>query len=96
MIPAHLTARRNSAALGEKVTNEEFRGQIARALQEHAKLGELQQILRDFAASGGERTIAERIVEELRGSAEDGRQEDLLLELLDIVTGWCDPTKRIW
>lgn len=53
-------------------------------------------LLREFKEAGGTRDEAFHILEELRAHAVDEQQEDLILELMDVVCGWCHKDLRIW
>lgn len=59
-------------------------------------LAVLRQELVEFAAQGGASHDAESVLRELRGLVESSEDEDVILELLDIASGWCAPRMRIW
>lgn len=59
-------------------------------------LAVLRQELVEFAAQGGTSHDAESVLRELRGLVESSEDEDVILELLDIASGWCAPRMRIW
>lgn len=59
-------------------------------------LPQLREALVEFAARGGTRAEAEAVIGQLRAQFTDEVQEDLVLELLDLATGWCAPRMRVW
>lgn len=52
--------------------------------------------LREFRDRGLTRIEARQIFEALRGRAADEAQEDRILEVLDIVAGFCSPELTVW
>lgn len=61
-----------------------------------ASFVELHEILRAFAHGGGTKDEAELIISEMRKHDRPQREDDVLLDLLDVVTGFCQPKWRIW
>ena len=58
---------------------------------------ELRHSLKEFAADGGTRDAADRLLNEIRTAvAADEATEDTVLELLDFVAGFCAPMMRVW
>jgi hypothetical protein len=57
------------------------------------ELRQLRSILVDFAADGGDRDDATRVIEALRHEL---GEVEALLDLLDLVCGFCEPRLRIW
>ena len=53
------------------------------------------RILQRFRDNGGQKEEASFVLEELRHEVEED-QEDVLLEALDRISGWCRPELRIW
>ena len=51
-------------------------------------------LLIEFKEAGGTQADAYHLLASLRN--EPGMNEDLVLDLLDLVTGWCYPSNRIW
>lgn len=49
-----------------------------------------------FKREGGQQTEAIHILESMRNEATGKQAEDIVLDLLDFVTGYCSPTIRIW
>jgi len=58
-------------------------------------LEHLLDVLKDFQAVGGSRDDAYRALESIRERA-DEEVEDVILEGMDIVVGFCAPSARIW
>ena len=52
-------------------------------------------LLRKFKDAGGGQQTAYRVLEALREHADD-ETEDVILELMDAVIGWCSPQQTIW
>ena len=61
---------------------------------------QLRAILLRYQASGVTAEQVAGLLQELRASAQDGAQdearEDVILDALDMVTGWCTPQLRVW
>jgi len=53
------------------------------------------QALHDFKEGGGEQAEAYSTLEKLRSEL-GPEQEDLLLEVMDVVSGFCNAKDRIW
>ncbi|PHV36143.1 hypothetical protein [Janthinobacterium sp. BJB304] len=70
------------------------------ALDARAGLLMLRAILLRYKASGVTAAQVAGLLQELRASAQDGVQdearEDVILDALDLVTGWCTPQLRVW
>lgn len=70
------------------------------ALDARAGLLTLRAILLRYKASGVTAAQVAGLLQELRASAQDGAQdearEDMILDALDLVTGWCTPQLRVW
>ena len=70
------------------------------ALDARAGLLTLRAILLRYKASGVTAAQVAGLLQELRASAQDGVQdearEDVILDALDLVTGWCTPQLRVW
>ena len=71
------------------------RGLLA-ALDARAGLLALRTILLRYHASGVTAAQVAGLLQELRASAQDGAREDVILDALDMVTGWCAPHLRVW
>jgi len=68
---------------------------IEALLKGGVRLREIQEALVEFKESGGTQEQAIAILERARGEVGEA-QEDLLLEALDLVSGFCAPDWRIW
>ncbi|WP_332861500.1 hypothetical protein [Janthinobacterium svalbardensis] len=70
------------------------------ALDARAGLLTLRAILLRYRASGVTAAQVAALLQELRASTQDGAQdearEDVILDALDLVTGWCAPQLRVW
>lgn len=56
------------------------------------------QILRQFHACGGEQRVAYDVLDEMLDPAKEVSEdlEDLVLDIMDIVVGYCHADRRIW
>lgn len=72
---------------------QELERRLRAGLVTKRRVDELRAILVDFAAEGGGRDDAARVLDALR--VELGEVE-AVLDLLDVVCGFCDPPLRIW
>lgn len=66
------------------------------ALDARAGLLTLRAILLRYKASGVTAAQVAALLQELRPSMEEGPLEDVILDALDMVTGWCTPQLRVW
>lgn len=66
------------------------------ALDARAGLLTLHAILLRYKASGVTAEQVESLLQELRGATQDEALEDVILDALDMVTGWCGPQLRVW
>lgn len=73
-----------------------MREDLLTALQAGAGYPELHQLLVAFAQAGGTSDQAVAILEDLRAAPAPDALEDLVLELLDVATGWCAVHERVW
>lgn len=72
-----------------------LRTEIGAAIERGASLEEIVGILRKFRDQGTTAKAATEVLEAMRAGA-DERTEDRLLEILDVVTGFCRPEYRVW
>jgi hypothetical protein len=56
----------------------------------------LLSLIRQFKEHGGSRDDAYRILQELRDDQSASDYEDTILELMDVVSGFCAEHLRIW
>ncbi|MEM6769083.1 MAG: hypothetical protein AAF597_00750 [Bacteroidota bacterium] len=66
------------------------------ALHSSANLDELLLIVRQFKHEGGTQEEAEQSLMNLLSEDIDEPSDDLIREVLDFVTGWCQPSNTIW
>jgi hypothetical protein len=66
------------------------------ALDARAGLLTLRAILLRYQASSVTAAQVAALLQELRPSMQDGSLEDVILDALDMVTGWCGPQLRVW
>ena len=79
------------------MTESDLKAVISDGLQSGKTAFELHHSLREFAADGGTRNAADRMLNEIRiAGAADEAMEDTVLELLDFVAGSCAPMMRVW
>jgi hypothetical protein len=58
---------------------------------------EIKTVLLDYKNTGGEQAKAQKIVEDIRKSFENNEMfKNRTLEVLDLITGWCNPKFRVW
>ncbi|NHQ89874.1 hypothetical protein [Janthinobacterium lividum] len=66
------------------------------ALDARAGLLTLHAILLRYQASGVTAAQVASLLHELRPATQEGALDDVILDALDIVTGWCGPQLRVW
>ncbi|MDQ4625423.1 MULTISPECIES: hypothetical protein [Janthinobacterium] len=66
------------------------------ALDARAGLLTLRAILLRYKASGVTAAQVAALLQELRSATQEGPLEDVILDALDMVTGWCTPQLRVW
>lgn len=66
------------------------------ALDARAGLLPLRAILLRYEASGVTAAQVAGLLQELRAATRDEALEDVILDALDMVTGWCTPQLRVW
>ena len=66
------------------------------ALDARAGLLTLRAILLRYHASGVTAAQVAALLQELRPVTQEGPLEDVILDALDMVTGWCAPHLRVW
>jgi hypothetical protein len=87
---------RQDADDGSRVAlRERFERAVRDALDTGTSLDGLTEVVRDFQSRGLSQAEATDSLGGLRASLAEG-DEDRILELLDVVTGWCSPRMRIW
>ena len=66
------------------------------ALDARAGLLALRAILLRYKASGVTAAQVAALLHELRPATQEWPLEDVILDALDMVTGWCAPHLRVW
>jgi hypothetical protein len=66
------------------------------ALESGSGLLTLRAILLRYKASDVTAAQVAGLLQELRPATQEGPLEDVILDALDIVTGWCAPHLRVW
>lgn len=64
--------------------------------KQHGDLSALRKFLIRFRDNGMDKETMLENMEELRGSSASGETENILLELMDFITGWCKPGQSIF
>jgi hypothetical protein len=77
------------------MNSSRLKDQVIDLVEIEASLEELISIVRTFKEAGGSREDAYAILQQARFEVDD-RKEDRLLELMDFVSGYCSPEKRLW
>ena len=70
--------------------------ELLAALDARAGLLTLRAILLRYHASGVTAAQVAALLHELRPATQEGPLEDVILDALDMVTGWCTPQLRVW
>lgn len=78
------------------MTNELLLEELSGAISAHRPLGQVIATLREYRMQGVSRGEVQSALERLRESAPDEATEDRILEVLDIVSGFCPPEKTVW
>ena len=66
------------------------------ALESGSGLLTLRAILLRYKASGVTAAQVAGLLQELCPATQEGPLEDVILDALDMVTGWCAPHLRVW
>ena len=70
--------------------------ELLAALDARAGLLTLRAILLRYHASGVTAAQVAALLHELRPATQEGPLDDVILDALDMVTGWCAPQLRVW
>jgi len=70
--------------------------EIKEALQKNVSLPTLVDLLYQYKQIGGLQKEAYAILEKIRDNDIKESMEDRVLELMDVVSGFCSQDKRIW
>jgi hypothetical protein len=75
----------------------ELASELRRLVRPQTSLEDVFASLSDFKKLGGTQAEALEVLEQLRAeSRDDETQEDSILEMMDIASGWCNPRFRVW
>jgi hypothetical protein len=69
---------------------------IEEGLSQNIDFHEFRKILLLFKEEGGNQEDALIVLEDLRQKSENQKVEDNILEIMDLVTGWCNVDLRVW
>lgn len=75
--------------------SERFSWSIRAALARDAALADFMPLLREYRGLGLAQEEALQVLESLRGNS-GSATEDRILEVMDVVAGWCAPHNRVW
>lgn len=70
--------------------------ELRTALDARAGLLALRAILLRYKASGVTAAQVAGLLHDMRAATQDEALEDVILDALDMVTGWCGPELRVW
>lgn len=74
-----------------------MRSILKKGIRDNKSLHDLRAEIVNFKNGGGSQQEARRILSELRSEFRSkADKEDRVLELLDLVSGWCNPSLLIW
>jgi uncharacterized protein YacL (UPF0231 family) len=67
------------------------------SIENKSDLTQIREVLRAYKNAGGKQASAQKVVENLRIFFDKNEVfEDITLEILDFIVGWCNPHNRIW
>ena len=75
--------------------NFQLRDALVESLNADSTGGKAHKTLERFAESGGSMNVALATLQSMREDMGEDR-EDLVLEIMDCVVGWCHPDLWIW
>jgi hypothetical protein len=78
------------------MTSEHLSQELEAAISAELPLRQMVSTLREFRCSGVTRHEVQLALESLRARARDEATEDRILEVLDIVTGFCPRESTVW
>ncbi|KHD08156.1 hypothetical protein PN36_27630 [Candidatus Thiomargarita nelsonii] len=68
---------------------------LTEALQKNSPIEKLEQIVKDLLGKGYSKESILAEFEDFRETTTDEDYEDVVLEVMDFLTGWCSPHKRL-
>jgi len=78
------------------MTTEHLSQELEAAISAELPLQQIISTLREYRRSGVTRGEVRLALESLRARARDEATEDRILEVLDIVSGFCPREKTVW
>lgn len=69
---------------------------IEEGVTQNIDFHEFRKVLLLFKEEGGSQEDALLILEDLRQNVKNQKVEDKILEIMDLVTGWCKADLRVW
>ncbi|MFJ8459101.1 hypothetical protein ACIQ57_08220 [Lysinibacillus xylanilyticus] len=82
--------------MNKEYDNKKLKTDIHDGLINHYEFFDLLKILKEYKDAGGKQNDAYAVLESLREAIKDDSYEDRILELLDVVVGFCSLHVRIW
>lgn len=77
-------------------TKIDLASELRRLVRPQPSLEDVFASLSDFEKLGGTQAEALEVLEELRAESRDEAEEDCILEMMDIASGWCAARLRVW
>lgn len=74
----------------------DFESEITQALSKRASLPMLRNIVQRYKQRGGTQKNAYGTLEKIRQGYREAPCEDLVLDLMDFVAGFCSKDQKIW
>ena len=78
------------------MTDQQIVEQLDTVIASGAPLGQIVNVLRQYREAGVAREEAMGALETLRSQAHDENREDRILEVMDIVSGFCSQENTVW
>ncbi len=78
------------------MTDQQIVEQLDTVIASNAPLGQIVNVLRKYREAGVAREEAMGALETLRSQAHDEIREDRILEVMDIVSGFCSVENTVW
>lgn len=76
--------------------NEGFHDEILKAVSGNEPLWQIAEIAHKYKAIGMSREHMYKLLESIRGDTKTVAQDDIVLNLMDLMLGWCLPELRIY
>lgn len=78
------------------MTDDDLRGGLQGAITSHVPLSQIVTTLREYRDRGVSRRDVQTALESLRSATDDEATEDRILEVMDIVSGFCPRETTVW